>query len=126
MDKDSSSINNYNHSISLLERKTLVITGVKKIENFDKQHFLLETTMGVLMIKGEELELIKLDTLAGNVTIKGMIGSMNYAQENAKHHEESLLSRLFKYWILKYNFLVCFFLFFLVVPFFFSFYSCVL
>lgn len=96
MDKDSSSINNYNHSISLLERKTLVITGVKKIENFDKQHFLLETTMGVLMIKGEELELIKLDTLAGNVTIKGMIGSMNYAQENAKHHEESLLSRLFK------------------------------
>ena len=30
MDKDNSSINNYNHSVSLLERKTLVITGVKK------------------------------------------------------------------------------------------------
>ena len=30
MDKESTSINNYNHSLSLLERKTLVITGVKK------------------------------------------------------------------------------------------------
>ena len=30
-------MNNYNHSINLLERKTLVITGVKKIENFDER-----------------------------------------------------------------------------------------
>lgn len=33
MDKDNSAINNYNHSVSLLERKTLVITGVKKNRN---------------------------------------------------------------------------------------------
>ena len=38
MDKDTVGINNYNHSISLLERKTLVITGVKKIDNFDNLH----------------------------------------------------------------------------------------
>ena len=41
MDKDNNNnINSYNHSINLLERKTLVITGVKKIENFDNVHFL--------------------------------------------------------------------------------------
>ena len=34
MENDNSSINNYNHSVSLLERKTLVITGVKKIDTF--------------------------------------------------------------------------------------------
>ena len=33
MDKETVNMNNYNHSINLLERKTLVITGVKKIEN---------------------------------------------------------------------------------------------
>ena len=93
MDKD----NNYNHSISLLERKTLVITGVKKIDNFDNIHFLLETTMGFLIIKGENLELIKLDTLAGNVTIKGEICSMDYLLDNMKKSkEESILGRLFK------------------------------
>lgn len=99
MDNDSSSINNYNHSISLLERKTLVITGVKKIDTFDKLHFVLDTTMGIMVIKGEELELIKLDTLSGNVTIKGTINSMEYLIDNKKSNEEGFISRLFKYWI---------------------------
>ena len=96
MEKDTS-INNYNHSLSLLERKTLVITGVKKIENFDNHHFLLETIMGFLNVKGDDLELIKLDTMAGNVTIKGTINSMDYILENDhKNRDESVLSRLFR------------------------------
>ena len=96
MDKESSTINNYNHSVSLLERKTLVITGVKKIDNFDKLHFILETTMGFMVIKGEGLELIKLDTLAGNVTIKGTIDSINYVVENKKKEEDGIFNRLFR------------------------------
>ena len=99
MDKNNSSINNYNHSVSLLERKTLVITGVKKIDTFDKIHFILDTTMGFMVIKGEDLELIKLDTLSGNVTIKGNINSIEYLLENKKSNEEGIISRLFKYWI---------------------------
>ena len=96
MDKDNTTINNYNHSVSLLERKTLVITGVKKIETFDKLHFILETTMGFMVIKGNDLELIKLDTLAGNVTIKGTIDSINYIVENKKKEEDGIFNRLFK------------------------------
>ena len=96
MDKDNS-IASYNHSLSLLERKTLVVTGVKKIENFDNNHFLLETTMGFLNVKGEELELIKLDTLSGNVTIKGNFSMMDYIVDNGKKNkEESVFGRLFK------------------------------
>lgn len=97
MDKNDSSINNYNHSVNLLERKTLVITGVKKIDTFDKLHFILDTTMGFMVIKGEGLELIKLDTLSGNVTIKGTINSLEYILENKKSNDEGIISRLFKY-----------------------------
>lgn len=97
MDKNGSSINNYNHSVNLLERKTLVITGVKKIDTFDKIHFILDTTMGFMIIKGEDLELIKLDTLSGNVTIKGTINSLEYVLENKKSNDEGIISRLFKY-----------------------------
>ena len=79
MEKDNS-INNYNHSISLLERKNLVITGVKKIENFDNYQFILETIMGFMVVKGEGLELVKLDTLSGNVSIKGTINNINYIE----------------------------------------------
>ncbi len=97
MDKNDSSINNYNHSVNLLERKTLVITGVKKIDTFDKVHFILDTTMGFMIIKGDGLELIKLDTLSGNVTIKGTINSLEYVIENKKSNDEGIISRLFKY-----------------------------
>ncbi len=96
MDKDNNSISSYNHSINLLERKTLVITGVKKIENFDVDHFLLETSMGFMLVKGEGLELIKLDTLAGHVTIKGLINSIEYIDSTKKNKEDSIFSRLFK------------------------------
>jgi len=96
MDKDNN-ISSYNHSINLLERKTLVITGVKKIENFDENHFLIETSMGFMLVKGSGLELIKLDTLSGHVSIKGEINSIEYILENTKKNkEESIFNRLFK------------------------------
>ena len=53
--------------------------------------------MGFMIIKGSDLELVKLDTLQGHVTIKGLINSMTYAEENSKKEkEESIFSRLFK------------------------------
>ena len=66
MDK-ASSISTYNHSINILERKNILVTGVKKIESFDDTEFLMETVMGYLALIGEELELLKLDTMQGNV-----------------------------------------------------------
>ena len=96
MEKQDSSINNYNHSVNLLERKTLVISGVKKIDTFDNLHFIIDTTMGYMIIKGEELELIKLDTLSGNVTIKGKIDSLEYLHEKEKGNEEGFFNRLFR------------------------------
>ena len=96
MDKQENSISNYNHGISLLERKNLVITGVKKIENFDKEQFLLETVMGFIIVKGEDLELVKLDTLQGNISIKGTVNALYYAEDVNKKKEDSIFNRLFK------------------------------
>ena len=96
MDKQENSISNYNHGMSLLERKNLVITGVKKIENFDKEQFLLETVMGFIIVKGEDLELVKLDTLQGNISIKGTVNALYYAEDINKKKEDSIFNRLFK------------------------------
>ena len=54
--------------------------------------------MGFLTIKGESLEIIKLDTYQGNVSIKGKVDSINYSDNNIskKDKENSLLSKLFK------------------------------
>ena len=53
--------------------------------------------MGNIIIKGENLEMIKLDTIEGNVSIKGKINSLNYMENsNKKAKEESIMSKLFK------------------------------
>ena len=93
MDKEIAS---FNHNITITERKNLVISGVKKIDNFDDTEFLLETSMGNLLIKGVGLEIIKLDTYQGNVSIKGKFNSLSYTENAKKDKEDSLFSKLFK------------------------------
>ncbi len=97
MDKDNLMSNSYNHSLSLNERKSLSMTGVKKIENFDDEEFLLDTVMGHLLIKGENLELLKMDSVQGNVSIKGLVTSFSYIDDmKKKNTENGIFSRLFK------------------------------
>lgn len=87
---------NLNHVVKLVERKSIVISGIKKIINFDDKQFTLESNMGDIIIKGNSLEMIKLDTIDGNVSIKGNIDSINY-MDHAKSGD-SLINKLFK-WI---------------------------
>lgn len=100
MDKTSNIDSGYNHSLSIAERKSIVLAGVKKIESFDSEEFLMETTMGYLAIKGSELEIIKLDTYQGNVSIKGRIDSLMYLDNinGKKNKDDSLLNKLFKWY----------------------------
>lgn len=97
MERDNQ-IREFNHVFNLIERKNVSITGVKKIESFDSEEFLIDSNMGTIVLKGEGLELIKLDTKEGVVTIKGTINSLNYIDENIlkKNKENSVISRLFK------------------------------
>ena len=50
--------------------------------------------MGNLIIKGENLEIVQLHTIDGNVSIKGKINSFSYNEVSQK--ENSLLVKLFK------------------------------
>lgn len=97
MDKVQDMNNTFNHGLTMTERKSMVISGVKKIESFDNEEFLMETTLGFLVIKGDELEIVKLDTYQGNVSIKGRIDSLMYLDEVLKKEKDSsLLNKLFK------------------------------
>lgn len=97
MDKVKELEGSFNHGLSISERKNIVLNGVKKIESFDNEEFLMETTLGYLVIKGNDLEIIKLDTYQGNVSIKGRIDSLMYLDDvSKKDKENSLLNKLFK------------------------------
>ena len=97
MDKVKEMESSFNHGISIAERKNILVTGVKKIESFDNEEFLMDTTLGFLIIKGRELEIIKLDTYQGNVSIKGSVDSLSYVSgDSKKKSEESFINKLFK------------------------------
>ena len=87
----------YNHGISINERKLINITGVLKIESFDEEEFLLETNMGYLVIKGNNLEIVRLDTKDGIVAIKGMVDSFAYLENLKKGNKTSVFDKLFKW-----------------------------
>ena len=83
------------HEIRINDRKTITLSGIKKIISFNHELFIMESNLGTLEIKGSQLELNKLDTTAGNVSIKGTINSLNYLDKE-KNKEESILAKLFK------------------------------
>lgn len=85
----------FTHNITLNERKNLVVSGVKKIDNFDSNEFLIETTLGYLKVTGSDLEIVRLDTREGNVSIKGQVNGIVY-NEDKKVDKESFITKLFK------------------------------
>lgn len=97
MDKEKE-IRDYNHVLNLIDRKNISVSGVKKVDSFDAEEFLIESVMGYIVLKGEGLEMLKLDTREGVVTIKGYVNSINYVDDktNKKDKENSIISRLFK------------------------------
>ncbi|MBR1376233.1 MAG: sporulation protein YabP [Bacilli bacterium] len=93
---DGVGVTSLESSVTLNDRKNIVVTGVKKIESFNDKEFLMDTTLGPISIKGNDLEIIKLDTYQGNVSIKGYVNSFTYKEDGKKQKEESMLSKLFR------------------------------
>lgn len=85
-----------NHEIKVVDRNIISLSGISKIVSFDDQEFLMESNMGMILLKGEGLEIVKLDTHDGNVKIKGKLISYAYIDNMKKSKEESLLAKLFK------------------------------
>lgn len=96
MDKEIDTIILGGHEIKISDRREIFLTGIKKISSFDNEEFLLESNMGIILIKGIGLEILRLDTHDGNVKIKGKINSFNYLDSEKNIEKESFFSKLFK------------------------------
>ncbi|MFC3040974.1 sporulation protein YabP [Virgibacillus xinjiangensis] len=83
------------HSVKLNHRKNLEITGVKEVDSFDNEEFLLETVMGYLIVRGQNLQLKNLDVGDGVVSIKGKIYELSYVDEQ-QEKAKGIFSKLFR------------------------------
>ncbi|BAC12024.1 hypothetical conserved protein [Oceanobacillus iheyensis HTE831] len=84
------------HSVKINNRKDLEITGVKEVDSFDNEEFILETVMGYLIVRGQNLQLKNLDVTEGIVTIKGKIYELSYVDEQQQEKAKGFFSKLFR------------------------------
>ena len=96
MDREVDSILIGGHELKISDRREIFLSGIKKITSFDNEEFLMESNMGIILLKGSGLEILKLDTHDGNVKIKGKINSFTYLDGENKQDKESFFSKLFK------------------------------
>lgn len=84
------------HHVKMTNRRLLEIDGVKEVDSFDSEEFLLQTVMGYLVIRGDNLQMKNLDVESGLVSIKGKVYEFSYLDEPHGEKAKGLFSKLFK------------------------------
>lgn len=67
------------HRVILTNRGTCALNGISDILSFDVNEILLETEMGMLMIRGIDLHVNRLTLEKGEVDLSGKIDSIQYS-----------------------------------------------
>ena len=84
------------HKININQRREGSINGVKDVKSFDEKAIVLETELGLLTIKGEELHVGRLTIEKGEIEITGRIDSLVYSEAGSISKSGGLvISRLF-------------------------------
>lgn len=81
----------------LENREKLSLSGVEHVNSFNSELIILDTVAGLLTIKGQELDVSKLNIEDGNVVVTGTITSMLYSHRDSLGSKGSgLLGKMFK------------------------------
>jgi len=83
-------------NIILENREKATISGVIDVLSFDDEVVILETELGLLTLKGENLRVNKLSLDTSEVIIGGNIVTINYSEKKSNSENASLLSKIFK------------------------------
>lgn len=70
-----------NHSVVCENRKNLHLSGIKDVVSFDEETLLLETVMGRMTVKGENLHIQNFINETGDLTAEGKIHAIVYLSD---------------------------------------------
>ena len=94
--KNVNSLNNIIQNVILENRNKLNVSGVQDVLSFDDQMVIVETELGLLTVKGDNLRINKLSTDTEEVTVEGKIINLAYSEKTNVGKEGSLFSKIFK------------------------------
>ena len=95
-EKERSSNINTTQNIILENREKLNISGVLDVLSFDDQIVILETELGLLTIKGENIRINKLNLDSSEVAIDGEIYQLSYSEKDNLEKTGGLLNKIFR------------------------------
>ena len=84
----------WRHQLTLVDREELNVDGVVSLGSYDEKEIVMETEQGVLIIKGDGINIKQLNLEQGNIIIEGTIKGMNY--EDDSRQKKGLLERFLK------------------------------
>lgn len=83
-------------NLILENREKLSISGVLDVLSFDDQVIIVETELGLLTIKGENLRITKLSIDTSEVIVEGNISYLSYSNKEVEKNKSSIISKIFK------------------------------
>jgi sporulation protein YabP len=85
------------HRLVLEDRKVLMVNRVTHVDNFNENQIVLDTELGGLDIRGENLDFKKLNLDDGTMEIHGKVKAILYSDGGSSGKKAgSLLKKLFK------------------------------
>lgn len=95
--EEMKNFNNAFQNIILENREKLNITGIVDVFSFDDQIIIIETELGLLTIKGENLKINKLSLDTSDFIVDGRISSLSYSESEVSNKKnKNILSKIFK------------------------------
>ena len=83
-------------NLILENREKLSISGVLDVLSFDDQVVMVETELGLLTVKGENLRINKLSIDTSEVMVEGTISLLSYSNKESEREKTSFMSKIFK------------------------------
>lgn len=83
-------------NLILENRGKLSISGVLDVLSFDDQVVILETELGLLTVKGENIRINKLSIDTSEVIVEGDISSLAYSDKENEKIKGNFMSKIFK------------------------------
>ncbi len=82
------------HTVKLVDRGKLSLTGVEDVDCFNEQIVVLRTPLGALTVTGAGLNISQLTLEDGRVEIDGEVNALEYS--GGKKKSGGLMGRLFR------------------------------
>ena len=74
----------------------MIITGVQNVESFNEECIVVDTLLGLVIVRGANMHINKLDVESAALDVEGEIALIEYLDTTAPQQKGGFFSSLFK------------------------------